>query len=192
MVYIVGVDHLIQYNGPVPEYLIKEFHSFLKNQIRALKISIIAEEFNNEFLKDVYGATEDTAKIAAERAGIEHLYCDPESNERELLGIPYHADLKDRIFKRNNVRDPFLLDAELKRKIKSELNAEVKKYWDVREKFWLDKISNKINSNILFICGHEHAERFCSLLTENGITAKVIEKFWKKEIFSDYLNIGLR
>lgn len=191
MVYLIGVDHLIQYNGPVPGYLIVEFINFLSSQVKRYKISVIAEEFNKEFLHDVLGATEATAEKAAEISGIKHIFCDPDERERLILGIPYYAEIKESIKKRYGIRENFIIDNMLRTAINEETAAEAKKYWDIREKFWLDKIRNMLMENIIFICGHEHVYRFREHLVENNIDVDVIDEYWRRDVFSDYTSIGL-
>ncbi|MBN1501358.1 MAG: hypothetical protein JW982_14455 [Spirochaetes bacterium] len=54
MTYIIGVDHLIQYNnGIVPEDIFREFTDYLNEQTQMFNINLIAEEFS-EFVKN-YG-----------------------------------------------------------------------------------------------------------------------------------------
>lgn len=192
MLYIIGIDHLVQYNGPVPSDLLGEFKEYIDLLITNLEIDVIAEEFNEEFLVDVYGATEDTAKSAAEKAGIEHIYCDPDSYERAALGIPYYADVADEIKLRHNISDKFISDPEIRKIVNSEVYAEVKKYWELRENFWYEKIKDRLHQNILFLCGHEHVYRFKELLAAYDIESEIINEYWKREIFSNYSEIGLR
>ncbi len=126
MIYITGIDHLLQYNGPVPPELLEEFKGYLAAKIKDLNITLIAEEFNEEFLYDVFGATEGTAETAAAESGISHLYCDPDAAEREALGIPYYADVMDLVKERHGIREKFIMNIELRRKAEQETSLEVK------------------------------------------------------------------
>lgn len=191
MIYIIGIDHLVQYNGPVPGDILDEFKIFLHEKIDELKISVIAEEFNEEFLCNVLNATEGTAKLISERCGIIHIYCDPDESEREMLRIPYFADIKESVKKRLNINQKFITDYRLRKLVDAETSAEVKKYWDVREKFWFERIKGSLSENILFLCGHEHVVRFLNLLHENSVDALIIDQFWRRDLFSDYSRIGL-
>lgn len=192
MIYLIGIDHLLQYNGPVPPELLEEFKEYLVAMIKKLNITLIAEEFNEEFLYDVFNATEGTAEKAAEASGISHLYCDPDASEREALGIPYYADVMDMVKERHSVREKFIMDRGLREEVERETALEVKKFWPVRERFWLNKLKRRLDENILFLCGHEHVSGFSALLSEEGIPAAVIENFWRGDIFSDYGKLGLR
>jgi hypothetical protein len=187
MTYIIGVDHLIQYdNGIVPEEIFREFTEYLKEKSRMLNINLIAEEFSEEALYDVYCATTATVKKVAEEMSIEHRFCDTEKKEREKLGIPYYADIKDSIKKKYNITDKIIPDHAPGKKIEKETSDISKTFWGLREEFWFNKISDSLYKNILFICGHEHTERFAVLMAQKGAPCSVLDPFWKKEIFSDY------
>jgi hypothetical protein len=152
---------------------------------------LIAEEFNRESLVDVYGATECSARNAAIRCGVEHRFCDPGEKEREALGIPYFFDVRETVKCRNNAREKLIIDNNLRKKVEDETRSIVKSFWYIRERFWIDKIIDRIKDNILFICGHEHAERLSKLLEEMGHASIIIDPFWRPDIFGNYRNMGL-
>lgn len=192
MVYIIGIDHLVQYNGPLTRNILNEFRNFMISEIGRLDISLIAEEFNEEFLHDVFAATEGTAKSLAELTGVEHIYCDPDERERKILGIPYYADVKDMVKHRYGIKEKIIFDNKLRKIIEHEIHEEVRKYWHVRENFWLETIKGKVQKNILFLCGYEHVPGFSILLASKGIDCIVIDPYWRKDLFSDYSKLGLR
>ena len=191
MVYIIGIDHLVQYDGPLPGPIREEFKAYLVGKVRELDIGVIAEEFNEEFLHDVCGSSEDTALAAAELTGITHIYCDPDARERRELGIPYHADVEDAVRRRYGATEAVIFDNELRRKVADETAAGEKRFWPVRESFWLERIRGFCSGNVLFLCGHEHASRFHDLLEREGFASAVVDEFWRRSLFSDYRNIGL-
>ena len=191
MVYIVGVDHLVQYDGPVSEVLRKEFEQYLEDSVKKYKITLIAEEFSRESLVDVYSAKECSARNAANRCGIEHRYCDPEEKEREALGIPYYFDVRETVKDRYNARDKLIIDNNIQKMIEDKTRGIVKSYWHIRERFWVDRIIDRIDENILFICGHEHAERLSKLLEDMGYASIINDSFWHSDMFGNYQNIGL-
>jgi len=48
----------------------------------------------------------------------------------------------------------------------------------LREIYWMKKMSDKLNSNVIFICGSKHLIAFAKLLTISGHTCKILsEKF---------------
>lgn len=191
MVYIIGVDHLVQYNGPVPERLRDDFRDYLVAFSRTHRIDLIAEEFSNEALLEVYHATKDTACEAARILGILHRFCDPEERDMIRLGIPYFADIIGRVKKQRGIDTAFILDDTLRARVREEATAISKSYWHLRETFWYDRIAPDIDSNILFICGHEHTDRFQSIILQHGNTCVIVESFWREGIFTDYNSINL-
>jgi hypothetical protein len=191
MVYIVGVDHLVQYNGPVPEPLREEFKHYIIDASRRLGIDILAEEFSCEALHRVYAATEGTVMKAAELLGIEHRYCDPEEADLRSMGIPYYAEARDRIKKKYGVSGTFIFDDELRKRVEQETADLTRSYWHLREHFWYERIKDAVDSQVLFICGHEHVNRFHEMLERKGHASKIIDGFWAREVLQDYSNIGL-
>jgi len=97
-IYLVGVDHQVQHNGPtmIPERekAISDFCDFLEAKSKELRISVMAEEFNEDAL-ELSRASKSTVQQIAERLGLKHLYCDPTKNKRIQLGIQNDRDLRE-------------------------------------------------------------------------------------------------
>ena len=191
MVFVIGADHLVQYNGPVPGDLRNQFREYLVTTSRTRHIDCIAEEFSAEALHDVYHATRDTALEAAKQLGIRHVFCDPEEPDMRRLGIPFFADLIDLEKKRRGIHDAFILDHTVRKNVREEAIALSKSYWHIRESFWYDRIEPFMDSNLLFVCGHEHALRFGSLVRSMGHPCEILDSFWREDVFRDYRNINL-
>ena len=192
IIYIVGVDHLIQYrNGIVPADIIDEFAGYIADIIAIYNIAAVAEEFNREYLDEVYFSSEAIVESAAMKAGVTHIFCDPGEKERAQLGIPYFGDIQAIIKQKYGIHEKFITDLILRKKIEKETIAESKKYWEIREEYWYSIIRDFTQGNILFVCGHEHVMRFKDLLLLKGIDSEVIEPFWRSDIFSDYIRLGI-
>ena len=191
MVFIIGVDHLVQYNGPVPEPLRNEFKDYLVACSRLHRVELIAEEFSREALHEVYHATRDTALEVADMLGIPHRYCDPEEADMKKLGLPYFADVLEMVRKSRGITEAFILDDVVRNAVRAEAIAIAKTFWHSRESFWYEQLAPEIGSNILFICGHEHTQGFHSLLESHGHASRVLDSFWRSDIFGNYQNIGL-
>jgi hypothetical protein len=90
MVYLVGVDHQVQHNGPPMSQARKDatldFSTFLKAKAKELNISMLAEEFNEDALKGSQASTATVNEVAKE-LGLKHLFCDPTYIQRKELGI---------------------------------------------------------------------------------------------------------
>jgi hypothetical protein len=191
MIYLIGVDHLIQYNGPVPEPMRNEFRSYIIEICQMHGIQVIAEEFSNEALQKVYHATRETAGEAAEILKIRHRYCDPEEKELAEMGIPCYFDVMQEVKNKYTISSMFIVDDKLRKKVKKETADIIRSYWSIREEYWYKRISDIIGLPILFICGHEHVIRFRSLLIAKGHQCMIIDPFWKKDLFGDYGNFNL-
>ncbi len=60
-----------------------------------------------------------------------------------------------------------------------EIDSIVKSQWEIREKYWLDRLLEQNFRKCIFLIGSEHMNSFCSLLKHNGIEIKIIEKKWQ-------------
>lgn len=184
MIYLVGIDHLIQYeNRIVPGNLFNAFRDFIKNIIQSHGIDLIAEEFHEEYLEQVYFSREATLRALARELGKDHLFCDPGDGDRRRLGIPYYAEQKDAVKRRYGITGTFVFDEELRKKIQDDTDREVMQYWDIREKFWFEKLAPHLERHILFVCGHEHVKRFKTLLENKGQACMIVVSFWEGDYF---------
>ena len=99
MVFLLGVDHIIQHNGfswPKKESAINEFSEYLERRAKELKVAVIAEEFSDEALK-INNVPMSTAQMVAQRLGLKHMLCDPNREERKARGI-YNDDEREIIW----------------------------------------------------------------------------------------------
>jgi hypothetical protein len=98
MIYLIGVDHQVQHDGPTliseREKAIAEFSIFLKSKAKALNITMLAEELNEDSLKGSR-ASESTVREIAKQLGLKHLFCDPTRAQRKELGINKDIDLRE-------------------------------------------------------------------------------------------------
>lgn len=89
MVFLVGVDHLIQHNGfvwPAKKRALKEFSKYLIMVSKKYKLSILAEEFSEEALR-LSNAKKSTLQAVAKQMNLMHIFCDPSSMERKRFNI---------------------------------------------------------------------------------------------------------
>lgn len=161
-VFIVGVNHKIQYVFKNSTHS-TEFKNYLVGKITKHSISLIAEELSNEAIKK-NRANDSVARVTALSAGIKHRYVDPDSERRELLGIPSEKQLKEKLGLGRS-----LYADELTR-----LNEAQAKYHRIREEDWLSQIKDQNCSNVLFLCGYNHIESFASLLHNEGHQVQVL------------------
>ncbi len=193
MIYIIGVDHLVQYkNTIVPVDTFDRFRDLLRSTVHKYGIRVLAEEFHREYLREVYFSSEAIVERVAFELGIEHRFCDPGSAERERLGIPYYSEIRDRVLESRGLeRTDLVHDPSLGRSVEDECRAIARSYWKRREEFWMEKLSDVMGDPVLFVCGHEHVPGFEKLLEGYGIRSLVVDPFWSCRVFSDYQSMGI-
>jgi hypothetical protein len=166
MIYIIGVQHEIQYwDGSDSPFLIS-----LRNWGSMLNLSLIAEELNEEAIaKQETFRKQSLASVAQKAAlilNLEHRFCDPNTSQRADLKMPTTSEIRESLGLRVG-QDEDLVEKE-----------EMRRCWPLKENFWLDRIRDKSEEGVLFICGVSHVERFLSLVETNGHTAVVLHKDW--------------
>jgi hypothetical protein len=84
MVYLIAVNHSVQYNRGSQQT--KKFIVYLMEKIRSLNITFIAEEWSNDASKTWKVAT-STVEDLAQELNIQYEACDPDRKERNRLEI---------------------------------------------------------------------------------------------------------
>jgi AbiU2 len=180
MIYIIGIHHEIQYwDGSDSPFLIS-----LRNWCSMLNLSIIAEELNEEAIARQETFRKQSLVSVAQKAAsilnLEHRFCDPNTSQRADLKILTKSEVRKNLGLRVG-QDEDLVEKE-----------EMRLYWPLREKFWLNRIRDKSEEGILFICGVSHVTRFLSLLEANGMKSVILHKDWVVESkLDDILSEGV-
>jgi hypothetical protein len=125
----------------------------------------IAEEMSVESLK-IHGAMDSIPRQVANELGIAHLYADPDSNERTLLGLAVDED---------SIRLPLWLSD----KSSEEIEAAVAEDRAKREREWIRRVIQFDKSPLVFVCGRDHAHGFHEQLREAGFDATLYSPNWK-------------
>ena len=121
-----------------------------------------------EALKGYPNVKMTICQITAERLNILHRYCDPDSFQREKLGITSEQEVSlDGFF---NNRSPQSI--ETRRFAESE----------IREKYWLDQLLDMNTWPVLFVCGANHAESFPKILDDQTIAYEIIVRDWPDQL----------
>lgn len=145
-----------------------EFMEHLEKICRLHRIDLIAEEFSTEALAKSK-ATESTCRLLSKRIKINHIFCDPDSKQRAQLNIPTTNQILENL-KFGKIR---LQHQE------NQLIIEERKYWPLRENYWIDCIFSHEFQNCLFVCGSDHFESFRQQLFSNQICFEVIDEKWE-------------
>lgn len=192
VIFLIGVTHSVQDYRSVQRFgretanLIEDFKSFVHRIIRANSITALAEEYQ-EYLDG-----KRTHSVLAEIARscdpiLPHCYCDPDSEERGRMGIPTRVEIERAVLKSLGLNYKSFhhyksfgdccvpYDLVEKRIKKMEM-----RYWSQREAFWLDKVGERIQGNILFVVGACHIKSFTALIKHRGHEAHCIAANWGK------------
>jgi hypothetical protein len=123
----------------------------------------LSEEMSLEALQNS-GCNKSACQQVAHTFGIAHQFCDPNSVEREALGI----------------RDEMLVrsDGFLKGWSAAKVEQEVRTDHAIREQHWLSRLLEADSWPVLFVCGANHTNPFAMLLTNQGIEALVLSVDW--------------
>ena len=153
-VYIVATEH--KYQGCTLSHRrakktqLDQFKDFLKEQIRHLGISLLAEEMNEEALaKFPHPALPPKQSVpfqAARELNKDHAYCEADAAMRKKLGISGNDTADD-----------------------------IKK----REAYWLKRLEELNNFPCLFVLGDDHVYSFPALLNESGLQAILVASEWR-------------
>src|SRR5262249_46545751 len=121
-------------------------------------------------------------KRLVELRGIEHRFCDLSSEDRKTVGYREGSDIAlDLAMQWNDLANDEINNVGFA--------TEIAKYWPLREKAWLDRISDVLSKVVIFVCGDAHIETFSDLLARNKIESEVVsrgigvtkrdDEFWK-------------
>jgi len=95
MVYLIGVNHIVQHERSSVKVVRDErllFALHVTSVVRKLKVSLIAEEWSEEAGR-LQNSTESVLQRVAKGLAIGHRFCDPTTQERTKGNI---TDLKSR------------------------------------------------------------------------------------------------
>ncbi len=181
MIYLVGVNnHNIQHDGIgcADLFLRNKFSAFLKNEIVEHDIVLLAEEFNEEALykisKGNIATVQNVVKdLRAENFKIEHRFCEPSIDERELRGILSPAEI---LSKKLNIK----IERKLNENEQKIFDEEKMKSFFARESIWFEKISNYLDRNVIFVCGVDHIRSFEILLTDKRYKPIILIENWSE------------
>lgn len=174
MIYILGTSHDYQWKYS------STFNDQILTIISQYKIKCIAEEFSLEACEINNIRNSILFEIASEMK-LKHLYCDPNPEERKLLGIPNAGTIKDI---HGGIIKQHILDLKTNQihenpeyfQRKKEIEP---KLWPKRENEWIKRIITNcdINQNILMVIGKDHTKTFTNRLLELQINFELVESF---------------
>ena len=108
MIYLLGIDHQVQHAKHTQISMV--FSIYLSKKVEEHNIQFIGEEWFSDLLV-INGVKTTVPQDVAKEYNIEHLFCDPDVNERKAIGWLSKKD--------DHLREMFWLD---KIKIKTDKN----------------------------------------------------------------------
>ena len=173
-IYLIGVKHEYPYEDYSSGSI--EFHSFLRRLANDKCVDLMAEELSEEAIslrrealrREAVGSV---ASNVASELRIRHKLCDPDSSQREQLGIKSGGKIAlELALGREGTSD--LSD------LGPEVEAVKRKDWPKREAYWLDRILEEDFERCIFILGAGHVETFCRSLDREQVEYEIVAKDW--------------
>ena len=121
-----------------------------------MRPAFIAEEDSEEALTNRRRVS--ITKSIADEKGIEHRFCDPTDAERKAIGYRDGQMLEIDLFMRDQGE---MTNDEMFCKARA---IEIGRYFPIRERFWLERLSGCRDVDAIFICGDLHVETFGKIL----------------------------
>lgn len=167
MLHIIGVAHRAQSRKPDAEKTAaqKAFEGCLQRTITEVHPAFVAEEDNEEFLRD-RGEVSISKDVVGDR--IEHRFCEPDKKQRSAIGSKNFSEIALELAMTER-----LPNDELGIKARA---IEIARYFPIRERFWLDRLSGCDEADGILCCGDVHVESFLSLLAEKRIAYSVVQR----------------
>jgi hypothetical protein len=168
LVFVVGTNHGIQKGESRKD----DFKSYITDLCIANNIIVIAEEINDD-------AEYVVAKDVCKQLDISHKIIDPNPRDYSSLGVTDYHRIEYEIMSK--------YDLELRPSIDNGSPHEALDEFESRKRFehchpreveWLRRIQENDTWPALVICGADHFEPFCELLSQNDINTTPVESNW--------------
>lgn len=164
--HLIGLNHGHQLEG----YEFgnwRAFDKYLSDLCISVGVDLIAEELNEEGIAR-WRANGSVARTVALRLSIKHLFCDPNQQDRERLGLLTERDAAAKLgYGRTwtSAQD-------------ATVTAEAQRTWPDRERFWLQRLRHVQFDRCAFILGAAHVDTFGALLSAAGYCVVVVNREW--------------
>jgi hypothetical protein len=183
MIHIIGTSHSLQVwtdairNGEsldASREAVEAFESYLADLARLFKADLIAEEASDESLAAQGHGASSVAKGVATLLSIQHLFCDPDTEQRRATGLKVGEELRTHAM---------TVSKESGREWTDVHDAEIKKQFSTREAVWLERLEDcePNNRSIIFVCGADHVDTFKAALDAKKILASIRCRDWTED-----------
>jgi hypothetical protein len=183
VIHIIGVRHSLQVwttsirNGESLDARredLEAFESYLTATAEASQAGLLAEEMSEERIEVLGPCATSVAKDVATRLQVEHLFCDPDSNQRRAIGLLVGEELRDQAL---------AVSQKTGREWTDVYAEEIRGQFSVREELWLQRLMefHLDATSVIFICGADHVDSFRNRLVARGISCDIISRDWQEE-----------
>ena len=163
-VLIIGTNHKYQRETPlVHAEEIRMFREYLAEAVLSNGAAALAEEMSNYALQE-HGLSISVVQEVAHQLGIPHDLSDPSPEDRDRLGIRPSNDIE---------MAGLYSDTDM-----ADIEAQIRESFDIRENYWVSRLSALNFYPVIFICGSTHAISFQDKLLSNGHDARVFAVNW--------------
>ena len=171
MIHLIGLAHEAQASasGEPETDAQRQYAYLLGNTILAVRPRLIAEEYSMESEQD--NKRRSIGWQIAAALGAEHRFCDPSKTERRQIGYFGPQELHLHI----SMHDPNWNISNEEAQAKGWAIC-IGRYFAIRERFWLEKIRDVVDQEVLFVLGDGHVESFTKLLADEDIESQVVER----------------
>jgi len=167
---VVGTSHYIQIGKNQKD----DFKSYLIDLCQQHNIKTIAEEINDD-------ASFVVAKDVCHCLGIDHKIIDPNPTEYNELGVTHYHTIEYEVMNKYYLNSKPSTENDTPPEALSEFQSRIRnEHCRPREIEWLKRIQDYGHWPVLVICGSDHFEPFCALLSDNDITLTTGESRWGK------------
>lgn len=171
MLHIVGTGHHYQFGTGAQfgrdrcsKSDERAFAFMLRILASSVAAEVFAEELNAQALTEV-GKDRSVVQALAMELSRDHMFCEPDRQERVSLGIKMENDIRISAFQESLDEDAV-----------QELVVES---WRRREQEWLRRLQPLRSRTVIFICGANHIESFVPLAREYGHECQVVHANWR-------------
>jgi hypothetical protein len=171
-IYLIGVNHTTAQSstdGTPQSEDQKNYVESLTKAIRNVGAEYVAEEYSEE-AEQMTKRLSLTLKVASEN-GAKHRFCDPTQDQRRQIRYLGHQELHIQIWMNDANWNISNEEAEAK-----AWALAIGKYFERRERFWLQKIADIKDKRVIFVCGDAHVDTFSKLLEATGWEVHVVAR----------------
>jgi hypothetical protein len=183
VIHIIGTCHSLQVwteakrNGEsldARREAVEAFECYLADVAGLLKADMIAEEANEEWVATHGHGASSVAKAVATRLDIQHLFCEPDTEQRLAIGLKIGEELRTHVD---------TISKKTGREWKEIYATEIRKQFAAREAVWLERLEgcNPNKRSTILVCGADHVDTFKARLDVKKILANIHCAGWTED-----------